>query len=192
MSIVRFAARPLLAAGFVADGAQRLRSVDTAAAQLQPLLAAARGTDSADAALAGPSRTVARAAAGAQVGAGILLGLGRLPRLAATVLACTSVLDTYLDYRAAPAGTDEERKSRRTGLLRNLSLLGAVLLAAVDTAGRPGLAWRTGKLADDTRRSLTSATHTTGKAARRVNRTARRRVKAADKAIRSTVSELAA
>lgn len=192
MSIVRFAARPLLAAGFVADGARRLRSVDATAEQLQPLLAAAQGAGGADDALAGRSRTVARVAAGAQLGAGILLGLGRMPRLAATVLASTWALDTWLDHRAAPAGTDEEKASRRSALLRNLSMLGAVLLAAVDTSGRPGLAWRTGKLADDTRRSLSSATHSTGRTARRVNRTARRRVKAADKAIRSTVSGLAA
>lgn len=203
MSIVRLAARPLLAAGFVAAGADRLRHLDATAGQLQPLLSRLQDGAGAPAPEAAPgdasgstapdrSRTAARIFAGTQIGAGLLLGLGRMPRLAAVLLAGTGGLNAWLDFSAAPVDTAEQKTERRNALVRNLSLLGGVLLAAVDTAGAPGLAWRTGRLAGDTRRSLAAASHSTGKATRRLNRAARRRYRAADKAVRSTVGGLAA
>ena len=46
-------------------------------------------------------------------------------------------------------------QARRSGshFLKNLGLLGGLLLAAVDTEGKPGLAWRAQRAAKDARRA---------------------------------------
>ena len=41
---------------------------------------------------------------------------------------------------------EAERPAQKIQFLKNLSMLGGLLLATVDTEGKPGLAWRAGKL----------------------------------------------
>lgn len=152
MSIVRSLARPLLATGFVAAGVDRLRDADATAEQLRPTLARAGSVVPAAGSVTGNPLLVARIVGGTQVGAGLLLGTGHFTRLAGLLLAGTSALNAVVEFKNADADTTAERKLRRAQLLKNLSLIGGVLLAAVDTNGRPGLAWRAGHLASDTRR----------------------------------------
>ncbi len=79
--------------------------------------------------------------AGVQIGAGVLLALGRLPRLAACVFTASLVPTTM----AGPLWEMEEgseRAHQRIHFLKNLGLLGALVLAAVDTDGAPSLGWR--------------------------------------------------
>ncbi|HEU5107382.1 MAG TPA: DoxX family protein, partial [Micromonosporaceae bacterium] len=59
--------------------------------------------------------------------------------------------------------------------MKNMGLLGGLLLAAADTEGRPGLRWRAAHAADHTQRSVRRAART----ARRTARTARREAKMA-------------
>jgi hypothetical protein len=79
--------------------------------------------------------------------------------------------------------------------LKNLGLVGAALLAAVDTAGQPGLAWRAGHLAQDTRRNFQSlgkgANKTVGQTAKTVGRTARTVSETAAKAASKTTAAVA-
>jgi hypothetical protein len=49
------------------------------------------------------------------------------------------------------------RRQQRTHFLKNLGLLGGVMLAAVDTEGRPGLAWRARRAARDAKREARRA-----------------------------------
>lgn len=76
-----------------------------------------------------------------QVAGGLLLATGRLPRLAAGVLALTLVPTTLAGHRFWEAEGDQ-RAAQRVHFTKNLGLLGGLLLAAVDTGGRPSLAWR--------------------------------------------------
>ncbi|MCU1574166.1 MAG: putative DoxX family protein [Micrococcaceae bacterium] len=143
MSIVRSLARPMLGSTFIVAGVDRLRHADQTANQLSPVLSKAAQalpfqTD---------EKTLARAIGGAQLGAGLLLAAGKFSRFAGLVLTLTSALNAVVEYRSADASTSEGRARRRSQLLRNISLSGGVLLAAVDTAGKPGLAWRAGHLA---------------------------------------------
>lgn len=78
---------------------------------------------------------VARAAGVAQMTAGSLLAIGKMPRLSAGLLVSTYLIDVVGEQM----DKDAEKK---TSLLNKTSLLGGALLAAVDTAGRPSLAWR--------------------------------------------------
>ena len=89
--------------------------------------------------LAQRPRTVGRIVGGLQIGAAALLAFGKFPRLSASLLASTAAL-TAVGDSATAAG------SRTPALLKNLSLAGGVLLASVDTAGQPSLAWRARKL----------------------------------------------
>jgi putative oxidoreductase len=79
----------------------------------------------------------------AQLGAGVLLSLGRFPRLSAVVLAASIIPTTAAAHRFWEISDDPARRAQqRTHFFKNLGLLGGLMLAAVDTEGRPGLAWR--------------------------------------------------
>ncbi|KIA72479.1 DoxX family protein [Arthrobacter sp. MWB30] len=165
MSFIRFLARPMLASSFVVAGLDKLKNADDTAKQLSPVLR--RASESLP--FKADEKTLARVLGGAQLGAGALLGLGKLSRFAATVLALTSALNSYVEWRSADISTKEGRIARKAQLLKNISLTGGVLLASVDTEGRPSIAWRAEHLAADARK-------VTGK-----------QIKKADKAVRKAV-----
>lgn len=142
LSIIRALARPMLASSFIFSGLDRLRHADATAAQLAPVL----GPLSAALPVEASEKNLARILAGAQVGAGVLLAAGKFSRPAAVVLALTAGLNTVVEYRNANTDTKENRSHRRNQLTKSIGLIGGVLLASVDTEGRPGLAWRTEKL----------------------------------------------
>ena len=146
MSPIRFLARPMLAAGYISNGVDRLRRPEAAAASIGPLLNMARKR--VDVPLDAP--TLARATGAAQVAAGSLLAIGRFPRVSATILVGTYLLDTVGERIAAEKATSKEDKRARTErTLIRTSMLGGALLASVDTAGKPGLWWRTQHAAED-------------------------------------------
>nr|WP_286672943.1 DoxX family membrane protein [Brevibacterium sp. RIT 803] len=139
-------ARPMLAAGYISNGVDRLRRPEAAAASIGPLLNMAR--KQIDVPIDAP--TLARATGAAQVAAGSLLAIGRFPRVSATILVGTYLLDTVGERIAAEKTTSKEDKRARTErTLIRTSMLGGALLASVDTAGKPGLWWRTQHAAED-------------------------------------------
>lgn len=142
MSIIRVFARPMLASSFILSGIDRLRHADQTVQQLAPVLRPL----SAALPIEVGEKTLARVLAGTQVGAGVLLAAGKFARPAAVVLALTAGLSAVVEYRNADTATKETRANRRSQLTKNIGLIGGALLASVDTAGRPGLAWRAGKL----------------------------------------------
>lgn len=143
MSLVRAIARPLLASSFIVGGIGRIRHADETAQNLGIVLRpVANALPKAD------EKLVARAIGGVQLGAGILLAVGKLPRFAGFLLAVTSTVNAAAEFGSADTTTAEGRRWQRTQLLKNVSLLGGVLLASVDTAGKPGLAWRAEHLAE--------------------------------------------
>ncbi|MCF2574535.1 DoxX family protein [Brevibacterium sp. UCMA 11754] len=146
MSPIRFLARPMLAAGYISNGVDRLRRPEAAAASIGPLLNMAR--KQIDVPIDAP--TLARATGAAQVAAGSLLAIGRFPRVSATILVGTYLLDTVGERIAADKTTSkEDRRARTERTLIRTSMLGGALLASVDTAGKPGLWWRTQHAAED-------------------------------------------
>lgn len=155
MTAIRLIARPMLASMFVVGGIDALTHasskvpkaekvtdrVPTLAEKIAPGLPVP--TDPA---------TLVRINAGAQVVAGLALATGRLPRLSALVLAASLAPTTY----AAHAFWEEKDKAARSGqriqFFKNISMMGGLLLAGVDTAGKPGVAWRARRAARDVRR----------------------------------------
>jgi uncharacterized membrane protein YphA (DoxX/SURF4 family) len=83
-----------------------------------------------------------------QLGAGTLLALGKLPRLASLALAASLVPTTFAGHRFWEETDDRARAMQRIQFFKNVSMLGGLLLAAVDTEGRPSLSWRAHRAAE--------------------------------------------
>lgn len=141
MNLVRLVARPMLASTFVMDGIDALSNP----APREPVLEEAAETVGAAAALQQQdTEMVVRAVGGAQVAGGLMLALGKLPRLASAVLAATLVPSAIAEHRFWDETDPERRSDQQRHFAKDVSLLGGLLIAAMDTAGRPGLAWRAG------------------------------------------------
>lgn len=144
MAVLRRVARPMLASMFIRDGYEAVRHP----ARLVPV--AKPVTDAVAARIAprvpllpeDPEQLV-RLQGAVRLGAGVLLALGRAPRLASAALAATLVPTALASYRYRTTEDPDERAARRTRLLADVSLLGGLLIAAADTHGKPSLAFRT-------------------------------------------------
>jgi uncharacterized membrane protein YphA (DoxX/SURF4 family) len=84
----------------------------------------------------------ARINAAIQVAGGVLLAAGKMPRVASAALAFTVIpgsLGAHLFWNE----TDPERKAqKRRDFLSDLSVLGGLIIASADTAGKPSLGRR--------------------------------------------------
>ena len=96
----------------------------------------------------------------------VLLATGRFPRLASTMLAASLIPTTAIEH-AFWEETDPSRKAQQRSLfLKNVGLLGGLLLATVDTEGKPGLVWRAQHAGRTTRREARHAKRAAGREAR--------------------------
>lgn len=121
----------MLASAYIANGVARVKNPAAAASSVEPVvsLLKKRFDVSVD------PKLVARVSGVAQVTAGSLLAIGKLPRLSSTILVSTYLLELV--------GQQLNRDTRSTdGMLAKTAMLGGALLASVDTAGKPGLTWR--------------------------------------------------
>src|SRR4051812_44055815 len=156
--LVRRIARPLLAAPFVYGGISTLRKPQDRVPGARPVVE--KIADTADKQLPGEvPRDVqqwGQAGAAVKVGAGALFGLGRLPRLTALVLSASIVPTTLAGHRFWEHDDPKERFGQISNFLKNAGLLGGLLLAAVDTEGKPSVGYRA-------RRAAKKAANTTEK-----------------------------
>ncbi len=167
MSLVRLIARPMLATVFVVHGAQHVRNPEP----ITP--AAAKFADRARPAIerVAPSaptdpKSLARINAGVQLGAGLALATGKCPRLAALALVSSLVPTTLAGHAFWEADDPAERQAQRVQAMKNVGLGGGLLLASVDTQGKPGLSWRAQRAARDTKRASKLARRETRRSAR--------------------------
>ncbi|WP_028279165.1 DoxX family protein [Arthrobacter sp. H5] len=190
MTVVRVLARPLLASSFVLTGLDRLRNAESTGSSLRPTLDRLAKVVPAAAAVTDNEKLVAQLLGATQVGAAAMLAIGRFSRLAAVLLVGTSAVNTLTDFNAADSSTPAARKDRRNQLLKNLSLIGAVLIAAVDTNGRPGLAWRAEHFASGAKRNAKAISYDTRRNARSIARDTEKQLRKADKAVRKTAADV--
>jgi putative oxidoreductase len=107
--------------------------------------------------LASDPEQLVRINAAVQVVAGLLLALGRFPRLAATALAASLVPTTLAGHRFWEYDDPAQRSQQQIHFLKNLGLLGGLILAMLDTEGAPSLRWRARQAARRARRKLSEA-----------------------------------
>ena len=100
------------------------------------------------------AETVAKVTAGVQIGAGLLLADGQAapprPRRRWPSASCREAL------AATPSGTRPTRRARRPSARRffaDVGLIGGLIIASVDTEGRPSLGWRGRRAARKARRA---------------------------------------
>ncbi|OBK73578.1 DoxX family protein [Mycobacterium sp. 1274761.0] len=156
--LIRRIARPLLSVAFIGQGVDALRNPKPAADAARPALDGMRqlpdpiGTN-----VPSDAETFARINAAVQIGGGLLLATGKAPRLASAALAFT-VIPGSLGGHMFWNETDPQRKSdERRAFMTDLSLLGGLIIAAVDTEGKPSLGWRGRRAARKVSDAVTAA-----------------------------------
>ena len=174
--LVRRIARPLLAATFIFGGIDTLRHPQPRVAGARPLVEKVAETADKQLPVQVPRDVEqwVRADAGVKVGAGTLLALGKLPRLSAFALALSTVPTTLAGHRFWEYDDPKEKAGQRIHFLKNLGLLGGLLIAAVDTEGRPSVGYRARRAAkratSATERTLEDAQKRAAKAERRTKK----------------------
>src|SRR5918999_2856418 len=155
MSLSRLIARPLLAATFVVGGVNALRNAPSLAAKsapvtdkLMPLVHKAVP----QLPLPEDPATLVRINASVQIAAALTLATGRAPRLSSAVLAATLVPTTVAGHRFWEVDDKAQRTQQQLHFFKNVSLFGGLVIAAGDTEGRPGVAWRARRAGRDARR----------------------------------------
>ena len=156
--LIRRIARPLLSAVFIGHGIEALRSPQRAAETARPTVEGLRKLpEPAATKLPQDPETLARINAAGQGGGGLPLASGKLPRVASAALALT-VVPGSLGGHMFWSDTDPQRKAeQRRAFLTDLSLIGGLMIASVDTEGKPSLGWRGRRAAERASKAVSAA-----------------------------------
>jgi uncharacterized membrane protein YphA (DoxX/SURF4 family) len=122
---------------FVYGGADAFRHPDTKvpkAEKVTPTLAGRAG-------LPADTTQLVKINGAVQVGAGLALALGKFPRVAAVALIGSLVPTTAAGHRFWEEDDPAAKAQQTIHFLKNVGLLGGLLLAVADTGGRPSVPW---------------------------------------------------
>jgi putative oxidoreductase len=150
MDLLRMVARPMLGSMFVVGGIDSLRAPDAKVPKAEPVVETIAHTVG----LSGETAMWVRGNGAVQVAAGIALALGKFPRVAALALAASLVPTTLAGHRFWEERDASARAAQRIHFLKNVSMLGGLLLAADDTGGRPSIPWRVHEALEQARDEL--------------------------------------
>ena len=166
MTLLRAAARTMMASYFIASGVKALRDPDAQVPDAEPLtdkvvpVVKDYAPEQVASFIPEDARTLVRVHGATQVVGGLALASGKGRRLGALLLAYSLVPGTIAKHPFWSRTDPAERAHDQHQVLKNVSLLGGVLLAAADTEGKPSLAWRA-------QRGGRSLAKSTGKLAKR-------------------------
>src|SRR3954469_3478840 len=155
MTAIRLLARPMLASVFFVGAASALKNAPSLAPK------ASRVTEKVvplaqrmAPGLPIPTDpvTLVRLNAGVQIAAAAALATGHLPRVSSTVLAASVLPTTVAGHPFWRERDPAAKATQRLNFFKGISLLGGLLIAGVDTEGRPGVAWRARRAGRDVRR----------------------------------------
>jgi uncharacterized membrane protein YphA (DoxX/SURF4 family) len=135
MTILRSLARPMIASIFVIQGFQTMRAPDRLVKQAEPVVRSlAEFFDF----IPDDTEQAVRVNGAVQFAGGALLAMGWLPRLSALAIAASLVPTTAAGHRFWEYDDPQERAQQRIQFLKNLSMLGGLLMTAADSGDRPG------------------------------------------------------
>jgi uncharacterized membrane protein YphA (DoxX/SURF4 family) len=141
--LLRRIARPMLAAAFLGQGIDALRRPKQAAEAARPTAEGVQQLpDSVRTNMPQDAATIAKVTAAVQIGGGLLLASGRVPRLASAALAASVIPANLGSHMFWNESNPERKAAKRRELLTDVSLIGGLAIAAADTAGKPSLGWR--------------------------------------------------
>ncbi len=138
MSIARRLARPLLASTFVFGGIDAFRNPASKVPAAHKMV----GSVPAKVSFVKDTEQIVKYDGAMKAVAALLLSTGRMPRMMALALASSLVPTTFAGHRFWEETDPAKRKAQLLQFIKNASILGGLILAAVDTAGRPSVGWR--------------------------------------------------
>lgn len=163
MTLLRAAARTMLASYFVVSGVKAVRNPDPLVPDAEPVfdrvvpLMKQYAPEQVADRIPEDTATLVRISGALQLVGGLALATGKGRRLGAALLAGSLIPSTIAKHPFWSRTTPDQKAIDREHFLKNVSLLGGILLASRDTEGRPSLAWRAQKgseaLVRDTRRT---------------------------------------
>lgn len=185
MDLVRSVARPMLASTFVVGGYGVLKDpasrVPVAEKVARPI------ADALPIDLPDDTEQLVKINAAVQVGAGVLLALGKFPRLSSVALAASLAPTTAAGHRFWEVDDQATRSQQLIHFCKNVSMLGGLLIAAADTGGRPSVPYRAGVAArrarDKADKAAARSAAAAAKAQARASRSAARGVGAVSAAL---------
>lgn len=157
--LVRRIARPMLASTFVFMGVEVLRKPAARAEVAAPLVSQSKAMLPGSAAALVPAdpENAVRLNALVQIGGGLMLATGKYPRVASSVLASTLLPTTIAGHQFWAQPDPQQRQVQQIQFLKNISILGGLLLAAADTEGKPSLGWRGRRAAEKATAAIADA-----------------------------------
>lgn len=135
----------MLASTFVYGGIQAMRNAPALAEASKPVNDEIRGLArkvAPQVPLPEDDQALVRLNAGIHIAAGLALATGRAPRLSALALAATVLPTTVAGHPFWAEKDKAARAQQMTHFFKNVSMLGGLVIAALDTQGKPGVAWR--------------------------------------------------
>lgn len=134
----------MLASMFITGGISSLKNSDYLVARAAPVTerlapVVEKATSSLPFSL--DSKQLVQLNAAVHVVGGAMLATGRSPRLASLALAASMVPTTVAGHRFWEESDPQQRANQRVHFFKNVSMMGGLLLASVDTEGKPSLAW---------------------------------------------------
>ncbi len=85
--------------------------------------------------------------AGVKIVAGSMLALGKAPRLASAALAASIIPTTFAGHRFWEEADEQRKREQQIHFVKNVGILGGLLIASADTEGKPSMGWRGRKAA---------------------------------------------
>lgn len=160
--LVRRLARPLLASIFIFGGINELRQPVAHAEAARPLLddVTERVRETLPDGAPTDAETLIKVDAAVKVGAGTMLALGRAPRLAALALIGSLVPTTAAGHPFWAVDDEQDKQQQLIQFLKNVGLIGGLLIAAADTEGRPSMGWRAHRAATRASKQIQQTTTT--------------------------------
>src|SRR5690348_4297806 len=145
MTPVRTVARTLLAGIFVTSGAKALTNPDPLVPTAQPVVdRIGPRLAKIDKRMPSDARSLVQLNGAVHFVGGLLLLTG-LRRPAAAALAASLVPTTLAGHRFWEHYDEQQRAQQQIQFLKNVGLIGGLLLAALDTEGRPSIRYRTAR-----------------------------------------------
>jgi putative oxidoreductase len=166
MTLVRLLARPMLSSMFVVGGINSLKNAKSLAPKaepitdrVEPLLGKAVSSLPFKLPISLTTEQEVMLNGAVHVVGGAMLATGRAPRLSSFVLAATLIPTTLAGHRFWEETDPQLRSNQQIHFFKNVSMMGGLLLASVDTEGKPGLAWRAKRQARHAREVAAEQVH---------------------------------
>jgi putative oxidoreductase len=159
MSLARRAARAALAASFISGGIDQIRNPQPKVGPASPI---AKPIADRVPQLPSDPESLVKLDGAIKIVGGLGMVFGPFARPAALLLAGSLIPTTLAGHRFWETTDPEQKVSDRVEFFKNVSLVGGLLVTALDTGGRPSIPWVAGKAVHGAAETVGEAAETVG------------------------------